>query len=269
MRKDYVEVASREGVEADEAAFVADFWTRHWQDRTLPPATTVVNRDDYKAIRSFLDQLPPGSRILDAGCGLGAWTVFLAGRGFDAVGVDISVQTVAKLRHVLPSHKFVVGDIRSTGLPDRSFDACMAWGTFEHFENGLGDCLREACRILKPGGWLFMSVPFHNWRHIVRDARLRPVSRDDRPAHAPHRFYQWRLTIGELHHELDLHEFHVRAIVPTEKIEGVDRWLRATVPVPKPGTLAFRVVRRGLATVLPASLVSHMLVAVAQKRDAG
>jgi SAM-dependent methyltransferase len=253
----------------DETAFVEAFWARHWQDRLLPPAATVVNRDDYKVIRSVLDRLPAGSRILDAGCGLGAWTVFLAGKGFDAVGVDISAQTVSKLRQLLPGYEFVVGDIRSTGLPERTFDACMAWGTFEHFENGFGDCLREAYRIIKPDGWLFMSVPFHNWRHIVRDSRLRPVSQDDRRSHAPHRFYQWRLTIGELHRELELHGFRVRTIVPTEKIEGVDRWLRSTLRFPRPGTLTFRILRRGLATLLPASLVSHMIVAVAQKRDSG
>ena len=266
MRKDYVEVASRDGAQMDETAFVEDFWARHWQNRTLPPASTIVNRDDYKAIRSVLDRLPKGSRVLDAGCGLGTWTVFLAGKGFDAVGMDISVETVAKLRKVLPDYQFVIGDVRATGLPDRTFDACTAWGTFEHFENGLGDCLREAHRILKPDGWLLMSVPFHNWRHIIRDARLRPAAQNDGRPSAPHRFYQWRLTIGELARELDLHGFRVSTIVPTEQIEGVDRWLRATVSVPRPGTLAFRVLRRGLATVLPASLMSHMIVALAQAR---
>jgi SAM-dependent methyltransferase len=266
VRKDYVEVTSASNA---EAAFVEEFWARHWQDRTPPPATTVVNRDDYKVIRPFLDRLPAGSRVLDAGCGLGAWTVFLTDRGFDAVGMDISVRTISTLHAVLPDHQFVVGDVRSTGLPDRMFDACMAWGTFEHFENGLGDCLREAYRVLKPDGWLFISVPFHNWRHIVRDARARPRPRHDGPSRPPHRFYQWRLTIGELHQEVELRGFRVVTIVPTEKIEGVDRWLRSSLAFPAPGGLTFRLLRRALATLLPASVVSHMIVAVAQKPNSG
>src|SRR5687768_12849943 len=55
----------------------------------------------------ILDRLAPGSRILDGGCGMGEWTVFLAQRGFILVGADISEHTVERLRGWFPYLEFV------------------------------------------------------------------------------------------------------------------------------------------------------------------
>lgn len=93
----------------------------------------------------------------------------------------------------------------------------------------MGDCIHEVHRILKPGGWLFVSVPYYNWRHILRD--LLSLSRwdhtyDKRCGYTqPQRFYQWRLTRSELQRELELRGFQVREIRPIHKIEGVERFL--------------------------------------------
>ena len=48
-------------------------------------------------MHSVLSQLPRGSLILDGGCGMGEWTVFLAQQGFDVTGLDISEATIARL----------------------------------------------------------------------------------------------------------------------------------------------------------------------------
>ena len=121
-----------------------------------------------RIIRPFCEAVPAQPRILDGGCGLGEWTVFLGQQGFDVVGLDLSAEVVDRLKVRFPATQFVRGDIRHTGFEAESFDACFSWGAFEHFENGIGDCLDEAHRVLRPGGWLFISVPFDNWRHIVR-----------------------------------------------------------------------------------------------------
>jgi SAM-dependent methyltransferase len=180
-------------------------------------------------MRPFLDRLAPASRILDGGCGMGEWTAFLANRGFTLVGVDISEHTVRRLKEWFPHLEFVRADLRGTSFESQSFDAYFSWGTFEHFESGLGGCLAEAHRLIKPGGWLFVSVPFHNWRLILRDSRA--LERwdpefDPRTGYRqPHRFYQWRLTKAELRRELELHGFHVQTVTP------VVRWRRSCRPV--------------------------------------
>lgn len=260
-----------DGSSPDETSFVERHWTEVWKDHNSPPDLSALERrEEYTIIRPFLSTVPTGSRIPDAGCGLGEWTVFFASRGFDAVGLDLSAEVVAKLTGWFPTHQFVRGDIRHTGFDTASFDACFSWGAFEHFENGLGDCLEEARRIVRPGGWLFISVPFDNWRHVLRDARR--LERWDQEFDRQHgyqqaqRFYQWRFTRPELQRELELHGFRTELVTPISKLQGVGRWLQWDFPVVRPNTRAYFVLRRALSAIMPASYISHMLLAVARRR---
>jgi SAM-dependent methyltransferase len=269
MRKDYVPVGESAGV--DETDFVERYWTNVWKNHDRPPDLSALERrEEYRIIRPFLSRLPAGSRLLDGGCGLGEWTVLFAQQGFDTVGLDLSVEVVEKLNRSFPTHQFHRADIRQTGFPDQSFDGYFSWGAFEHFENGLGDCLDEAHRILRPGGWLFISIPFDNWRHILRDAgRLERWDEGFDPHKGytqAHRFYQWRLTRPELRRELELRGFGVESVTPISKLQGVGRMLQYGLPVVRKDSRAYYAIRRGLAAVLPASFVSHMLLAVAQRR---
>ncbi|NJL70853.1 MAG: class I SAM-dependent methyltransferase, partial [Candidatus Competibacteraceae bacterium] len=144
----------------------------------------------------YFDRLPPKARLLDGGCGLGEFVVHLTRKGFLTIGLDISRKTVEELRRLFPDMSFEAGDIRATGLPDSSVDGYFSWGTFEHFEAGLEPCMTEALRILQPGGLLFITVPFDNLRHALRAASdWRGTAT---PPVLPARFYQWRLTRGEL-----------------------------------------------------------------------
>ena len=270
MRKDYVGITSPEAA-VDEATFVERYWAAKWKDRSAPPDTAAVaSSEEYSVIRPYVDAFGPRTRILDGGCGLGEWTVFLAQRGFDAVGIDISEDVVAKLKAWFSGYQFERADLRRTAFSDESFDAYLSWGTFEHFEEGLGECLIEARRILRRGAWLFISVPFDNWRLILRDAR--PLERWDEQFDpetgysGDHRFYQWRLTRAELRRELELRGFDVERITPIHKMTGVGRWLQWDLPVFTPGSPTYRIARRSLSYVLPASYISHMILAVARKR---
>ena len=261
MQKDYVPVDTSVR-EIDEAAFVEQYWTAQWRDRGRPvDVSRVGQREEYRIMRPFLDRLAGGSRILDGGCGTGEWTAFLSERGFKVVGVDISEQTVQRLREWFPHLEFLRADLRHTAFESASFDAYFSWGTFEHFESGLGGCLAEARRLIKPGGWLFVSVPFHNWRLILRDSLGR-----ERQDERPQRFYQWRLTRPELRRELELHGFEVHTIEPIAKQTGAGRMLQWDLPLFAKGSRLYNAATRALAGTLPGSYLAHMIMAVARRR---
>jgi SAM-dependent methyltransferase len=270
MRKDYQPVADL-APGASEAESVERHWAGIWKRHDqVPDVSALAQRDEYQIIRPFLERLSSGSRILDAGCGLGEWTVFLGQLGFEVVGQDLIPEIIEDLTARFPAQRFVRGDIRQTGFASESFDACFSWGAFEHFENGIGDCLDEARRILRPGGWLFISVPFQNWRHTIRDAR--PLETWD-PSFdrttgypRPQRFYQWRFTRPELQRELELHGFRCESVTPIHKLSGVGRWLQWDFPVFKKDTKAYFAARRAFAAVIPAAYISHMILAVAERR---
>lgn len=269
MKKDYLPVSDAAAGEA-EAAFTEAYWTRIWQGRELSEVARadIERRDEFRVMNRYLGRLPAGSRLLDGGCGLGEWTLYYASRGFQVVGLDISRATVARLQARFPDHKFVVGDVRQTGFEDASFDGYFSWGTFEHFEEGLGPCLEEARRVLRPGGLLCISVPFQNARHVRRDRQ--PLWAWDESFSRTHgytssmRFYQWRLTKPELQRELELHGFRTLRIEPIHKPDGLHRALQHDLGVT--GRLAQRVLLRLLRPIVPASYVAHMVMGVGAKR---
>jgi SAM-dependent methyltransferase len=112
------------------------------------------------AVMSLLP--PPPARVLDAGCGTGWTSWFLARRGYDVTGLDIAPDMVESARsnhqpEVLTNLKFVAADYERTGF-ENEFDAVIFFESLHHAEDERA-ALRMAFRALKPGGLLVTSEP--------------------------------------------------------------------------------------------------------------
>ena len=230
-----------------------------WQIKDFSP-TKIKTREEFKLMQPYLSKLSSSSRLLDGGCGLGEWTRFFSDQGFKTIGLDINPQIIKVLKKKFPSYDFRTGDIRNTKLKANSIDAYFSWGTFEHFESGLGDCLKEAYRILKPKGYLFISVPFQNWRHIIHQHRH---SSSKNPFKA--KFYQWRLTKKDLSQELLVNGFKILTIKPIHKGHGLYRLVKHDFGI-DPKYKLHRFIQILLYPLVPKNYASHMLFTIAQKQ---
>lgn len=261
MRKDYVTTVALHGPETE---FVEDYWTQVWEreGRVEGAIERIPRKEEYRIMAPYLSKLARNARILDGGCGLGDWVLALSRMGYQVSGMDLSRRTVKELQRRFPGESFIAGDIRSSGFSPDSFDIYFSWGVFEHFESGPQVCLREAWRILKPGGILFFSVPLDNLRHALSGSLAKPNT----VGAGNSRFYQYRFTRAELAREVHMAGFDVLSVYPIHKRQGALRSLHHDF-----GMRYEWFVTKALAAILspliPSWVIAHMVLVVACKPE--
>jgi len=111
---------------------------------------------DRREKRAVLDALNPldGRNVLEIACGTGRFTVMLAERGADIVGLDISSAMMAEGRKkaraadVADRIEFIRGDAARLPFPDDHFDTVFAMRFF-HLADTPAKFLAEMCRVSK------------------------------------------------------------------------------------------------------------------------
>jgi ubiquinone/menaquinone biosynthesis C-methylase UbiE len=110
--------------------------------------------------RQFERSLRPQGplRILDVGCGTGQSRQLYAPHALHYVGIDLSEQAVTAARARFPGSDWLVGDARSLPCDSQSFDV-VAFSSVLHHIPDIPAALREALRVLRPGGHIFAFDP--------------------------------------------------------------------------------------------------------------
>lgn len=104
-------------------------------------------------------RLPPGSSVLDLGCGAGDPVAnWLVARRFDVTGVDFAPPMLALARARLPQARFVQGDMRALRL-GQTFDAILSWDAFFHLSpQAQRQTMPRIADHLAPGGRLLLTI---------------------------------------------------------------------------------------------------------------
>lgn len=120
--------------------------------------TEEINSFGHAALARLLKltDLKPGATVLDAGCGTGTNTRWLADRGFGVTGADFSDFALEQARKASPELDYLKADLTALPFPSAGFDAIICIGVLMHIP-AIGTALRELARVLKPGGWLIVA----------------------------------------------------------------------------------------------------------------
>ncbi|HRK04528.1 MAG TPA: class I SAM-dependent methyltransferase [Chlorobiota bacterium] len=181
------------------------------QTRTTDPAElrAIVHRTKVDLRHCVLPHVPTErtARIMDLGCGFGAFLSLLSDEGYqNAVGVDISPQQIA-VAHQLGVTNARVASLRDALFGSSGFDCITMIDVIEHLtrEEAI-DTLNLISEVLRPGGTLILRTP-----NI--DAAFGTV-----------------LSFGDLTHELHLNKLSTLELFATVNFHSVDIY-----PVPPVG----------------------------------
>jgi SAM-dependent methyltransferase len=110
-----------------------------------------------------------GARVVDAGCGEGAFTAAAAAAGARAVGVEIAARAVERARAAHPGVEFRHVPLDEP-LPfeDASFDVAWVSEVLEHVAD-TARFLSEVRRVLAPGATLLVTTPAAGRLQVLAD----------------------------------------------------------------------------------------------------
>lgn len=242
-----------------------EFWDHHWQKEDIKKE--IYSGKTHYFIKRFTRQfIPRGGRILEGGCGTGHVVYNLQTWGYEAYGVDFAADTIEAIQKLIPNLNVSVQDVKCMNFPDSYFDGYWSLGVIEHFWNGYDDIIKEAYRVIKQGGYLFLTFPVMSPLRKLK-ARLGLYKTLDRAITADN-FYEFAIDARQVIDCITRYGFHEIQRYPYDALKG----LKDEANILKPflqklynskGSFA-RGIRFAL-TLLCARLTGHMMLLVLKK----
>ncbi|MEL7977547.1 class I SAM-dependent methyltransferase [Isoptericola sp. F-RaC21] len=120
-----------------------------------------VHDDDRELVARWAGGLT--GRVVDAGCGPGHWTDFLARQGLDVEGVDLAEPFLARARSAYPGVPFRRAALGDLGVPDGGLGGLLSWYSLIHTPpepvggESVDAVLAGFARAVAPGGGLLLG----------------------------------------------------------------------------------------------------------------
>lgn len=114
----------------------------------------------WAELDAMIEELRPGDKILDVGCGTGRLYAQTRSKQVDYTGVDISPKQLEMARQQYTGGKFLRASMVDLPFKMETFDAVFHIAALHHLptEAGRRKALAEAARVLAPDGKLYLTV---------------------------------------------------------------------------------------------------------------
>lgn len=115
-------------------------------------------KEQVKLLLEFSSRIPSNGRILDAGCGNGAYSRILS-KNFEVIGIDISEKQIEIAKQNAPKSKFICQDMTKLTFPDEHFNGILSYYAVIHVpREEQYELLKNFYRMLKVEGIVLISL---------------------------------------------------------------------------------------------------------------
>ena len=122
---------------------------------------------DVRLLHEFMEQLPAGAKVLDAGCGAGVPISQMLSERFQLTGVDFSEAQIELARKNVPNGEFICQDMTDLDFAENTFDGIASYYAIIHIpREEHKSLLRNFQRMLKPGGFALLCL---GAEHLIDD----------------------------------------------------------------------------------------------------
>lgn len=241
------------------------YWDTQWQvgksirNEIMGLKTTFATRITKKYLR------PEDGMILEGGCGRAQHVAALSNNGYTVVGIDYAEKTVQMLNRYVPELNILLGDVRNLPFDDGYFVGYWSIGVIEHFWGGYESIAVEMLRVIKGGGYLFLTFPYMSpLRKVTASLDLYDLWEETMPSEG---FYQFALNSKLVLADFQKLGFRLIKAVPFHWVRGLGDELPAVKPLLRKlrdyeGRNVFvRCARKGISKVLSA-IAPHSLLLI-------
>jgi len=114
---------------------------------------------DTTELDKFLEHIPAGGKILDAGCGSARDAAYFISKGYQAEGIDLSVGLLNEAKKLHPEVPTQVMSLTDISFRDNTFDGVWCKAALLHIQRKQAHRVIENFhRILHKGGTLFLQT---------------------------------------------------------------------------------------------------------------
>jgi 2-polyprenyl-3-methyl-5-hydroxy-6-metoxy-1,4-benzoquinol methylase len=146
-----------------------------WREAVWRAVPEDAEPERFAARRAFLlDRVAAGERVLDLGCGDGAFAAALVGAGCAVTMADVAEEALRRARALAPDAEAVkLAEGEPLPFAEDAFDVVWAGEVLEHVADVVG-LLAEVRRVLSWGGRLLVTTPRHGRVVVATDAHFDP-----------------------------------------------------------------------------------------------
>lgn len=152
-----------------------EVWDEEWSKLTVE---SEIKMWDFYGLRQWiLKYAPRHGDVLEAGCGLGRYVLYLNKLNINCIGLELSHTAIAKIQKFERENnlmqKFCRGDVKSLPFKDESLSGYISLGVIEHFLEGPQKVLEEAFRVLRSGGIAIISTPSISFSQVLLQTKTK------------------------------------------------------------------------------------------------